>query len=124
MNAGATAPQWTTLAITQRFESAQQTITSGGSLTIAHGLGVQPKLWAAFIQCTSAEFGYSVGYELEVPAEANASFVSPIAIVPDATNMNVRFGSNASVFYVNNFTDGTSAQLKNTKWKFVVRAWA
>lgn len=106
------------------YESAQQTITSGGSLTLAHGLGVKPKLWMGFLQCVTAEGGYSVGDEIAVPTSANASTIPPIGIVPDATNMNVRFGSNGSVFYLNNKSNGTQFTITNANWRFIVRAWA
>jgi len=121
MNAAATLPQWTTIPFTQIFESAQQTITSGGSLTLAHGLGVKPKLYLNYLQCVTAEANYSIGDEILVTA-ANSS--NGVVVVPDATNLNVRFGSNGSPMLTNNKSTGAGATLTNANWKLVVRAWA
>lgn len=113
------------LPFTKSFESSQQTITSAGALTLAHGLGVKPKLYLAFLQCTTADLNYSVGdevpYFLSTGQAVNNQGVS---MVPDATNLNVRFGSNVSVFSIPNKTTGVTANITITSWKFVARAWA
>ncbi|TIM06657.1 hypothetical protein [Mesorhizobium sp.] len=121
MNAGATAPEWGTLPFVQSFETSQQTITSGGSLTLAHGLGVKPKLYLAVLQCTTAEHGYSIGDE--VPALTIASNSRGVSIVPDATNLNIRYGNFATAFEILNKTTGAGDAATNANWRLVVRAW-
>ncbi|WP_210236051.1 hypothetical protein, partial [Mesorhizobium sp. M1D.F.Ca.ET.234.01.1.1] len=64
VNAGATAPQWATLPFTKSYDSGNQTITAGGSLTLAHGLGSQPKLILAYLKCVTGEQNYTAGDEL------------------------------------------------------------
>lgn len=127
MNSGATAPQWTTLPFSKAYESAQQTITAGGALTLAHGLGVAPKLYLPFLVCTVADNGFSVGDEVSANPMVNSAgnnFAQGLAIVPDATNLNVRFGSNSNVFASFNKGTGALVALTVTSWKLVVRAWA
>ncbi|MER9533024.1 hypothetical protein NKI89_24905 [Mesorhizobium sp. M0309] len=126
MNAGATAPSWATLPFTKSFESAQQAITSGGSLTLAHGLGVQPKSYQAFLQCTTADRGYSIADEVWIPAGGTQDSGQDlgVSVVPDATNLNVRFGAAAQTFIVLNKGTGARGQITNSSWRFVVRAWA
>src|SRR5690606_31200663 len=51
---------------TKSFTSPEQTITSAGALTIAHGLGVQPTLVAAKLVCTSADNGYAEDDEIVI----------------------------------------------------------
>ena len=122
MNVGATAPEWSAGSIfTKSFESTQQTINNGGSLTLAHGLGVQPKLYQPYLQCTTAEFGYSIGDEILLnPGGGTAN--KGIAIWPDATNLNVRFGSSQPDII--NKSNGSGGTITTANWKLVVRAWA
>lgn len=51
-------------ATVSTYTSADQTIVTGGLVTVAHGLGLVPKIWQAVIRCKTAEFGYSVGDEV------------------------------------------------------------
>jgi hypothetical protein len=108
------------------FESTQQTITAGGALTLAHGLGVQPKLYAAYLQCTTANAGYSVGDEIMVNPALNTTdaTVQAISIVPDATNLNVRIGNAAGSFKILIKSGTGFSDITNTSWRLVVRAWA
>ncbi|MBN9550547.1 MAG: hypothetical protein J0H31_17155, partial [Alphaproteobacteria bacterium] len=125
MNTGATAPQWTTLPFTKTFESTQQTITSAGALTLAHGLTVQPKLIQVCIICQTADAGYSAGDELEMNiGVAPNSGPRGISVVPDSTNLNIRFASGGSVFDVLNKSTGSTTGITLTNWKLIVRAWA
>ena len=126
MNTGATAPQWITVPFTKSFESAQQTITSGALVTVAHGLGAQPKLYGAYLQCVTAERGYSVGQE--IPATISNANTNSVALNPfsaDATNIYFRYSNNGSCFEANDFGSGGGANnLTNANWKLVLRAWA
>ncbi len=126
MNAGATAPTWVTHPFVSSFESAQQTITAAGSLTLAHSLGVKPKHYMAVLQCTTGEAGYSIGDEFVQGSSVDGESGSNrgVSLVPDATNINVRFGSAAATFNAINKTTGASTQLTNASWRLVVRAWA
>lgn len=124
MNAGATAPEWATLPFAKSFESTQQTITSAGSLTLAHGLASQPKLAIPVLQCTTAEGNYSIGDEVFISFSADDRTNNRgVSVVPDATNLNVRFGSDANTFNILNKTTGVRFAITNANWRLVVRAW-
>jgi hypothetical protein len=113
------------LPFTKSFESSQQTITSGGSLAIAHGLGVKPKLYLAFLQCVVADGNYNIGDEIHAPVSNTGSAASlNTAMFPDATNINIRFGNAANAFQAVDKTGGGFTQLTNSSWRLVVRAWA
>jgi hypothetical protein len=120
MNAGATAPAWTTLPFTQSFESTQQTITLAGALTIAHGLGVAPKLYQPYLQCTTAELGYSIGNEILWFPNTNDN--RGLSLVADATNLVVRFGS-GDLNIIRKDT-GVANNITSASWRLVLRAWA
>lgn len=118
--------KWTTLDHRISFESAAQTITSSGSLTIAHGLGVKPANVQARLINTTAEEGYSVDDEIFAPiARADGNTVTGVGlyILPDATNLNIGFGSNTSSFIGFNKTTRAAVNLTNGSWDIIFRAW-
>lgn len=103
------------------FESAQQTITSAGSLTLAHGLGGIPKRYKAFLVCQTGEHGWTAGDETEMLSlDGSGTAGYSCAIVPDATNLNIRFGDGGVV--VLNKSNGAEAVITNGNWKAVFRA--
>lgn len=108
------------------FQSANQTITAGGALTIAHGLGRQPINYLPFLVCLTGEFGYTAGQEIATTwnsdgADANGMHAN---CVPDATNLNIRYGNSSTTFTAVNFGTGAQQSLTNANWAFIVRAWA
>lgn len=113
-------------AFTKSFESTQQTITSGGALTLAHGLVAKPKLVQLALVCQTAEFNYSIGDEIIVPngLAQESTNNRGIGVLIDATNVTIRFGSAASVLTIQNKTTGNTAIITNANWKLVVRAFA
>lgn len=111
------------LPFSKSYESAQQTINAGGSLTLAHGLGAQPKLYFAVLQCATAEGGYSIGDEvLPVQSSNEAGSNRGLSLVPDATNINVRQGGGG--MQISRKDTGAFLNITNANWKMVVRAWA
>ena len=105
------------------FQSAEQTITAAGSLTIAHGLGRKPTLIAGFLICKTAQAGYSIGDEICIGfVDTNTN--NGVTVVPDATNLVCRYGSAASTFIGLNKTTGASISLTNTNFRLILRAWS
>lgn len=124
MNSGATAPEWATPIFSKSFESSNQTITAAGSLTLAHSLGAQPKLYQAYLKCTTGEGGYSIGDEVAMnPAASDTGANRGVSLVPDATNINVRFGSAAGTFNFMRKDTGAAFTATNSSWALIVRAW-
>lgn len=111
----------TGLPFSKSYESAQQTYTLGGLLTLAHGLGVKPKLYAVFLQCTTADSGWAIGDEIP-QFQSNGAGNKGIVIWADATNLNVRMGTTV-VDYLNK-GNGSGVTLTASSWKVVARAWA
>ena len=116
-----------TPSILNEFVSAGQTLTAAGSLTLAHGLPAAPKLIQARLICTTAEHNYSINDELMISLDeqSSSSVINyGMSVVPDATNINVRFGSNASIFLILDKTTGAGASLTPGRWELIVRAWS
>lgn len=120
-----TLPAANTPTFTKEFTSTQQTITAAGSLALAHGLAVKPKLVQASLVCITGELGYTAGDEVllsaGMPSEATAN--RGISIVPDATNVNIRYGSAATTFVLPNKSTGVASAATNANWRLVIRAW-
>lgn len=109
---------------TSSFVSTDQTITTAGSLTLAHGLGGMPTLIQARLRCTAAEHGYSIGDEVMEPMGADDNGGNfGMAVVPDATNVFIRFGSNAPPIWVLNKTTGVGSSITLASWVLIIRAW-
>jgi hypothetical protein len=121
---GALQKNGVALPFTKGFESAQQTWTNGGTLTLAHGLGVQPKLYHAYAVCILADGGYSAGDEILLAAWASdAADGRGVSLRPDATNISVFMGVNGLVMVS---TSGGYNYKSNpaSTWKLIIRAWA
>ena len=114
------------LGFSAYFQSAQQTITLGGGLTIAHGLTRSPTLYKAFLICTvgGGQHGYAQNDETPMlDSDLNtAGGGSTISMVPNATNITCCYGSAA--IYVLNKSTGVYAAITPASWKLVIRAWA
>jgi hypothetical protein len=126
INAIPKAPASSSVSSTSKYESPQQTITSAGALTLAHGLRVKPTLFQAVLVCQTAEAGYSIEDEVVIYLGHQSTAGSDdkgFSLVPDATNLNIRFGNSGAVFVINRKDNGTGATLTNANWKLVIRAW-
>jgi hypothetical protein len=107
------------------YTSPEQTITAGGALTLAHGLGAVPDLIQARLVCKTAEDGYSIGDETIVNNQTNAAANQSLgqSIVSDATNLNIRFGATSGVYQLLNKSTGAVATITAANWRLVVKAW-
>lgn len=112
------------LPFTKEYTSPEQTIAAAGALTLTHGLGTTPKFWQRYLICKVAEVGYSVGDVTDVSGTQDASVGYGLSIVPDATNLNCRYGNSANTFFVLNKSTGLPSNITNANWRLIVRAWA
>lgn len=121
-NGAGVDPTFQTATFTKYVQTADQTITAAGALTIAHGLGITPTLVATFLKNVNASGGYTTG-EI-VPAQWMYGSSQGVSYTADATNLVLRFGSNANTFNVTNKTTGADVAIVDTDWKIFLRAWA
>lgn len=109
------------------FTSTEQTITSGAALPpLPHLLGASPELIQVRLICKTAELGYSIGDEVIINPSDNDSAGAGrgISIVPDSTNINIRYSSNANALSVIGKTSGVVNGIINANWRLIVKAWA
>lgn len=112
---------------TNSYTSSDQTITSAGSLTLAHSLGTTPTLVMVSLVCQTTEGGYSAGDITPIsPTENNNANNTQrgLSIVVDSTNLNVRFGSDSACFILLNKSTGHAFTITNSYWKVRFSAWA
>lgn len=103
------------------FQSPDQTITSAGALTIAHGLGRVPtEVWCSLV-CQTGEANYIAADIIPsncLDGGANKGWTCTV----DATNLNIRYGSAANVFSAKDKTTGATTALTNGNWRTVFYA--
>ena len=123
MNAGATAPEWAAVSLAS-YNSGNQTITSGGLLTLAHGLASAPTVLQYTLVCQTADAGYSIGDVIVASLNSSTSSTAKQnAVYLDATNVYVRFSNVSTCFETGNKGTGLTDSLTNSSWRLVVRAW-
>lgn len=111
------------LGFSAMYQPTAQTITTAGSLTLAHGLARTPILIFVALKCVTGEAGYTAGDIVYAPINTTTSSQG-VALWPDSTNVNVRYGNNANVFSLAHKTTGNSTTLTNANWSMLVFALA
>jgi len=110
-------------AITNKFTSGDAVIASAGSITLAHGLTTTPIIIIAQLYCAIADLNYSIGDVVNIqvgPIGTNRG----MSCVADAANINIRLGSSASAFEINNKTTGATQAITNANWRLRISAWS
>lgn len=116
------------LGFTAYMQTADQTITGGGTLTIAHGLGRIPVMVNAFIKNITAELGYVSGEIVPVVIGGTQSTVATtgLLVTSDVTNLLVRFGGGGgggnSLYAISK--TGAPSIITNANWSLFLRAFA
>ena len=105
-----------------RFESAEQTITAAGALTLAHSLGVTPDRFAAYLVNQTAEIGYEPGAPVWISI-GGAGTNRGMAVTADALNIYIRYGSDANTFELLGATSGSTTSITNASWRLVIKAF-
>jgi hypothetical protein len=109
----------------KRYTSTGPTITAGGTLTLAHGLGATPYFVHLSIKMgASTELGYSEDEEVPVgPNYAGTEgLYGSFAVVSDETNVKVYMSSALNISVPNRASSNDGALIDKSKWTLVVRA--
>jgi hypothetical protein len=116
-------------ALALTFTSSNQTITAAGTLTLAHSMGVTPKLYQAYLVNVSGatKGGYVASAEVPINISTFSSSAAEsygMGIVGDSTNITIRYGAQTGVFVLNNFTTGIAFVITPADWNLKIIAWA
>lgn len=110
--------------VVTKFESTAQTITSGSTVTVAHGLGVKPFGVSIYLKCTTADAGWAVGDEVEVSFNNSSAGTSRTNTpLVDSTNITIYFTNSSQCFSIANKSSGVMTALTNADWELYIRAW-
>jgi hypothetical protein len=112
-----------------KFTSSAQAMPAAGStLTVAHGLGAVPFGYQVYLQCVTAENGWSVGDTVQIAQGTNGVSGTSNSLdqifYADATNIHVLLSANAGSQYVwMNKSTGATVGLTIANWNILIKAW-
>jgi hypothetical protein len=112
--------EWATPIFSKGITSADQTITTGGTINIAHGLGAIPSLVVPYLKCTSTDVGYSVGDVVLAPL-SNDTYGLGISLT--ASNVTLMYNNTATCIQILDKSTRNNATIDKTKWVAFVRAY-
>ncbi len=110
---------------TNKYRSAEQTITSAGAIVLTHGLGAVPINVFVTLVCKTAEQGYLIGDEIIGPNQQKSDSAKDyygLTIKVSSTTLTVRFGASPILFTANHATTGEGVLLTNANWRVVFTA--
>jgi hypothetical protein len=102
-----------------QFTSAEQSVQSGHTYAIAHGLGATPRRVRWVMVCKTAEYNYSVGDEIDVATLQNSGNQATFTTYgANATNVFLvtRSGVNINVFDYSTHNQTVAITMAN--WRF------
>lgn len=102
------------------YVSAEQTITAGTNVTLAHGLSGVPAIVRVVLRCKTAELGYLVNEEVDMTFQYTFGG-GQVQTSSDATNVYITFGNNVNLLNKLSMPNVTTITYAN--WRWVVRAW-
>jgi len=111
----------------REYISAQQAVTFGSTLTLAHGLGGRPKLVLLALVCFEAEAGYVAGTQIELGStQQHESYPYGITTYADpsnpTTNLIIRIATSGPYVMGGGGIAGPTP-ITASKWRLIVRAW-
>lgn len=113
------------LPFTKQYISSGQPVTSGGTLTLAHGFSELPKFVQLRLRFDTAALGYDIGHQVIAPDHfcADGSRNQGVSVRINTSDVIVYFGSHSSVFRLLD-TTGARQDVSNGDVRLIVSAWA
>lgn len=103
------------------FTSAEQSLTSGTKLTIAHSLGSIPTKGELILRCKTAESNWVVGNEIVLGTIVDASTSQGQILSVDASDIFITQGSDAQWNNILDKNSGTTFNLTEANWRYEAR---
>lgn len=105
--------------------TANHTISVAREFDFAHNMPVDPFNAKPILECITAEYGYTVGEEVDLHKQISQSTLAGTdyfgaGVQTDATNVYVQLGNNANVFYIYQKSVGTGGSylpITNANWE-------
>lgn len=110
----------------RQFISSAQTISTGGSVIVAHGLSISDPTelsTTVYAKCLVSDGGYSVGDVIQLKMNSSTAGTTRInTLLVDATNITLQYSSVSNVFIASTFGVGSLAALTNASWELYISA--
>ena len=104
--------------LTEKFTSSDQVITAAGQLILPHSLSDTPAMVTILLICQTDELGYTAGDIVCLQDTGHGTAINVgISIIMDATNLTIRFASDAKTFNIINASTGAGTEITNVNWK-------
>lgn len=100
------------------FESSEASVSAGGVITSAHGLGTFPTHYGAFIRCKTNDIGYSASDEVDLRVVYHTG--GNMILAANATNIFYEYPTGSDSF--GNRATGAAANPTLSSWRIV--GWA
>lgn len=109
---------------TESFVSTPQTLPGGASvISIAHGMTAVPKSLRATLYCSTAEYNWAVGDEIDLFGSHNhTNLYSGVMLAANATHVFIKFPSIANTLSQCDRSSGAAAALTSASWKYKIYA--
>ena len=104
------------------WESAEQTLTAGTLITVAHPYSVIPKEVRAILRCKTTEHGYAVNDEVDIHSVSSNNAYGIIGIFVDINNVYAIQNSTAVTINRLDSPVGDVFTITRASWKLVFRA--
>jgi hypothetical protein len=104
------------------YRSGRQTITSGDSVTLTHGLGGMPDIIQYRLECRTDDSPFVVDDFIDVHMNQSDTTGRFNRAKINDTNIVIRFADNPECFVSNNGS-GADINLTNSRWRLHVNAW-
>lgn len=111
--------------LTRSYTSGNQTWTAGGTLTLAHGMTIAPKIVTYKLVNLTAENGYSVGDVVIINPMWSRADATPVGFTPriDATNIVIAFNGTPTHALMPK-TGGAIVNTTPANWALQIEAFA
>lgn len=112
------------IPFTKQFISADQVITAAGTLTLPHGMGIVPKLYACELVCQVSQGNWAVNDV--VPTFLNGDNTNSMGFAitaSDATNITGRYASTINTWTLIDKNTGARFNITVANWKMRLKAW-
>jgi len=121
---GGGAWQTATAVLVEKFTSGDQVITAAGDIVLIHGLAAIPIIIIPQLICQVADLNYSIGDIVNIGYDQESTTNRGISVIPNATNIGIRFGSSATTFTLLDKVSGARATATNASWLLRITAYA
>ncbi len=116
--------QPSTAILVEKSNIADQVITAAGQLVLPHGLAAVPIVIIVQLVCQVADLNYSIGDVIQIGYDQESTTNRGISVVPDATNLTIRFGSSVTTFTLLDKTSGARSAATNASWQLRITCYA